>query len=361
MPKKLKWYEKEIKGNFVLPTISFSVLFIYTIIISYVPHFLTQIYNPPLMLDQPFSATVEKHLPISSTILSAAFLGFFSVYFYFAPIDFYSGTFFALIILLDVSMMSHVTLTSASSLQSIFVLISLTCGHRVLYYFPNNFVWYISVFLTWAFIYFALLFNFDSVGVLISLSIQFLIYTFIEAFTKLKSTNRQETTFFGKLWKFIKVFLILFVPNIIFLMSFIYINKEIISTPYAIEITDFKLLTEEIKKTESVSFLLIFICSIVSIIFLDFHHDMLIPFFALLVGSIVTIFVPVQTNGDTIPRKIHFAKMQLLLAVGLITGSLKNEWYSRGFVALYVVVGFITKLVWLKNEAMSQQSPMYRF
>ena len=359
MPKKQKWYEKEIQGNFVLPAISFSVLFIYTIIISYIPRFLTQIYNPPLMVDQPFSTVVEKNLPISPIIISPIFLGFFSTYFYFAPIEFYSGTFFALIILLDVSMMSNITLTSASSLQSLFVLISLACAHRVFYYYPNNFVWFLSAFLTWAFIYFEILFNLDCVGVVITLTFQSLIYS-IFVFPKSDGKKQQKSTFMGSFLKFLKAFCILIVPNIIFFCSICYIYQNVILTPYHLELIDFKLLLDEIKKTESVSFLIILICSIVAPIFLDFHHDMLIPFFALIFGDILTLFIPVQTNGDTIPRKIHFAKIQLLLAVGLITGSLKNEWYSRGFIALYVICGFITKLIWLKNEALTQP-PMYRF
>ena len=357
MPKKQKWYEKEIKGNFVLPTISFSVLFIYTIIISYIPRFLTQIYNPPLMVDQPFSVVVERHLPLSPVVLSAIFLGLFSVYFYFAPIDYYSGTFFALIILLDVSMMSHVTLTSASSLQSLFVLLSLTFAHRVLYYHPNNLIWLLSLFLTWAFIYFALLFNLDCVGILVSLILQFLIYTIIESIPK---SNQKKPSFMQILWKFIKVFLTIFVPSAIFFFSIQYIYQNVISTPYRFEMIDFSLLSDEIKKTESVSLLIIIIISIVAPIFLDFHHDMLIPFSGLVIGAIITLFIPIQTNGDTIPRKIHFAKIQILLAIGLITGSLKNEWHSRGFITLYVIIGFISKLVWLKNEAMSAP-PMYRF
>lgn len=360
MPKKEKWYEKEIRGDIVLPLISFSVLFLYTIIVSYIPRFLTQVYNPPLMVDQPFSVVVEKYLPVSPTILSAVFLGFFSIYFYYAPIDFYSGTFFALIILLDVSMMSNITLTSSSSLQSILVLLSLTCAHRVIYYVPYNLVWVLSLFIMWPSIYFALLFNFDCIGVLVSISFQLLIYSIYEVVFQPRNKNSKKSTFLKRIWKFISNFLLLFVPSIIFFYSLLYIDQNIISTPYRFEIIDFGLLSEEIKKTESISILLIALISLIALIFLDFHHDMLIPFFGLLFGFIITLFAPIQTNGDTIPRKIHFCKIQIMLAIGLITGSLKNPWHSRGLVALYVIISFVAKLVWLKNEALSTP-PMYRF
>jgi hypothetical protein len=95
------------------------------------------------------------------------------------------------------------------------------------------------------------------------------------------------------------------------------------------------------------------------------HGDLgWILFPSLLFGAILAIALPLQTFGDTIERKLFFAKLQLMLASSLRLATLEyarkggtSVWRSRIPAALAVVVMIISRVLAIKEEL---SKPLFR-
>ncbi|OHT05543.1 hypothetical protein TRFO_26685 [Tritrichomonas foetus] len=354
MAKKQKWYDKEIPGEIIFQILCFTVLFLYTVIVSNIPQFIIQIYKYPLKVDQPFSELIERNLPISTTIIAGTFVGVFGLYLLYAPIDFFTATFYGLILLFDISALSNITISSAAALQNLLIILSLLCNHHVVFYHLFTVKWFSAIFVMWISLVLACLMNLDCGGIFISVIIHQIFFIFTESTTLEK---RQKKTFSNYLIKFLKLFSSICIPMVFSIAAGIYLYRNVAATPYKIDVTDFKELFNVIKSNESVSILIMTLISFVLPFVFKFRYEMLFPFAGLIIGAIITISLPIQTKGDTIPRKIHFAKLQLILATGLLTGGVQNEWYGRGFLAIYVILSFLVRIYYQKNEALNPRQP----
>ena len=337
-PNKKKWYDKEIPEYIAYPAFCFFVLFVYTLIIANLPFFITRMYNIPRMEDQPFSELVERKIPIPITLIVCIFLGCFGLYFLYTPIDFFVATFFSLIILVNAACVSNLFMTSSAAIQNLSILLALFATHYIIYYEVFTTRWFAAVLAVWPLIFFGCLFNLDCAGILVSIICQLIVFCFYEH------------------KRFFKLFFTIFLPMIPFAFAAVYIYKNIAPTPFRVDIPNFPDIYAEFTKNESYTLYISAAISLLAPFFLKFQTLYIPNIAGLLFGTVITILMPIQTNGDTIARTIHFAKLQLILAIGILTAGFQTSWHRYAFMALYLIMAYVSRLFYAKAEM--QASPM---
>lgn len=348
--KKEKWYEKEIPGEIVFPILAFAVMFIYTIIITNIPNFIQDLYTPPIKEYQPFSVFIEKYLAVPLNVLSGIFAGLYSLFYIYAGTDFFATIFYSITILLNPTMMASVNLSTSTALQNILIMIALLTSHQVVYeiwFRAYSWKWFVALILSWSSILFALLFNLDCIGIFASILLKYFYFIFDKT-VYLPNKRGQSHSFTSHILHFLKSFLSIFgsAAPLVFLAFQAYTQ---IPTPFHVEYIPFSYIFEEIIIGEKWSLMILISISILAMIFFPIQPMHLFPSIGLILGIIATLFIPFETQGESLARKVHFSKILLFLIIGLLVGSFENDWHARAFTVVLTIVYFIQKIVTVRT------------
>jgi hypothetical protein len=269
--------------------------------------------------------------------------------------DVFSSIPYAVIFLVDTSFSSMTFLTTATGLQVLCVLIALLCASNAIRMTPLTRAWLGNVVLSWLFAFVSVFFNADSASIPLSFYLQYLVGSIIFALDD-QIKQKSRPSFLLRSLKYLALF---WGSSLPFLAATIYfLNASPLAAPFKIEIIDVEKLWAVVRGTPGhIAFAATLVMPFV-LLFVYAHREadwVLLP--SLIFGSMLAIAVPLQTLGDTVERKLLFAKLQLMLASSLRLATVEysrkggtSVWHSRIPAVLAMIVVIISRVIAVKDE-----------
>lgn len=350
--KKESFWNKELQ--IPLPEIwvysigSFAFLALYVIVLSQVPSFLGDIYKPPLTTEQPLSDIVDRKCPFPPFCIGAIAVGAIGVYMIVNGIDFLTAMFIGLWFIIDTSSIAMINVSVGSALQTSLVVFAMVAAvNTVGAATPLTKKWFLNLILSWTCAFGSIMFNIDSVGVIFGLYVIYLMASIAWAIESIEKSHAGKGDFsvftlFGNLMFYSAITML---SSLLFFFGSNAILDKVGRCIIRTEAIDFsKMLHTAVDTPGSTSILIAIVSAFVIPSMVSTNSMGLIYFVYHVIAAILTVVLPFQCTGDTIERKIFFAKLQLLLAGGMRLGTCKNLWVARAVSFAIVVAVFIARI-----------------
>ena len=322
----------------------------YSVAICKIPGFVTSLYRPPHVQEQPISAILVRKVPLWPSVTAGAAVGLVSVFLVVNRIDPIISLFLGIAVILDPGAMSMLTVTTASGIQMGLVLLGMVCATNTVSSSPWGVLWFVNLGVSWLATSASVLMNCDSCGAVVGLAVFYLLACMEWLVVSLTKSSRKDA-----LWKTFGKAIAYYLVVAAFCAASLVLDKVVLDrygwSQYEIAVADFYVMGQKLVNTSgNLMFLCILVLGAVLPLLVPVTTSAWMFVMYLVFTAAMTIFLPVLSVGDTIPRKIELAKLVLLLAAGIRFGTLQNQWYGRVAACLAMVFTFFGRLAAMRES-----------
>jgi hypothetical protein len=320
--------------------ISFPVALLLPLSLTFIPDYIPlNLFDNLTRTDQPICAPIDSRVPALSRILFPLSLAFFSSFIAKTKGDVVVGTLYSLLFAFHSRTAGLLFQSAGTSLMFFLLIIAHFFSHNILTVRVYSWKWFINLLISWAFALSALFIRPDVGGSLAGLFVCCFISALSEV-TAVTGNRRKQIRQSGKL----------------------ILCLNVVAIPLTIGITAARykwgspkvvhsgLTTTQIAANGSMPIVGLIAISLVLIRYAKHQYVEVIPFLEGAVGGCCSLWLPLQSAGNTAAVRVFFARFNFLLASGVVCARIRNCLIRYGLPALALTAVFVIRTVeLLKN------------
>ncbi|OHT03420.1 hypothetical protein TRFO_06645 [Tritrichomonas foetus] len=339
-PKDLEHIQKYLSRNSRCPPLEIlmliPILYVASFALVLIPGFVPlNTFQNITKIEQPICAPVDHTVPGLPRFLIPSVISLFAFFIVKVKGDILVATFSALLLAFDPTFVGMMGQSPSASIMAFCVLLAYNITHNILLKDKvYGLSWFFNLLVGWFIIAFVPFFRPEGCGSLVGLYVSFL----ISCFSEIAKVFQSRVKMFVQLLKMIFVTYICGIPLFAFVL---YLRNRNGYVAYNKRDFMFALFKNEIIERES---WVIYVFIAIGLLFIKkakYNYISMVPLIQFIVGTIASIFMPYESPGNTIPMKLFFIKLHLMLASSLILSKISNKIVQYGLpIGLILISGF---------------------